>query len=58
MERNTVKNRSSDKIKEETEKSEYRDLLLLLETLEKIDRQERRKPTYTSYFVNIAVNSE
>jgi hypothetical protein len=58
MERNTVKNRSSDKIKEETEKSEYRDLLLLLETLEKIDRQEKRKPTYTSYFVNIAVNSE
>jgi len=58
MEKETVKNRSCDKIKEETNKSEYRDLLLVLETLDKIDRQEKRKPTYTSYFVNIAVNSE
>jgi hypothetical protein len=58
MEKETAKNRSCEKIKEERAKSEYRDLLLVLETLEKIDRQEKRKPTYTSYFVNITASAE
>jgi hypothetical protein len=58
MEKEAAKNRSCEKIKEETARSEYRDLLLVLETLEKIDRQEKRKPTYTSYFVNMTANVE
>lgn len=41
----------------EIPENEYQSLLSLLDIIEDINRRERR-PTYTSYFVNMAVNSE
>lgn len=47
----------SKRLREEMTESEYKSLLSLLDILENISRRERR-PTYTSYYVNMAVKSE
>jgi len=53
-----IKRQALSKIlEEEIQESELENLLAILDIIDNIKRRERR-PTYTSYFVNMAVNSE
>lgn len=54
--RNMRRQTASEMLREIPE-NEYERLLSLLDVIEDISRRERR-PAYTSYFVNMAVDSE
>jgi len=47
----------SEILREEKRKSEYNSLFALLDVLESTRRREEYQPTYTSYFINMKVNS-
>jgi len=47
----------SEILRDEKGKSEYNSLFALLDILESVRSREEYRPTYTSYFINMKVNS-
>ena len=56
--REARKQTPSETLRREISENSYKDLLNLLDILEDVDRKERHRPTYTSYYVNMAASSE
>jgi hypothetical protein len=56
-EKKETRRQSPSEMLREIPENEYKSLLSLLDIIEDVGRRERR-PTYTSYFVNMVVNAK